>query len=234
MTGRDARLRDAIALREAGRHAEALDVLRAALGAPAGVPVFIVILEWQFLAEVYPPALAALREQRDDQAARLLAGDADFAGRSRFALIEDMNRILDDARATCDLFARLDAVRPEIARRHARLALPAVVAAGDLALADRYRGDPLALLHTVNATATVYPLVPPPGQAPRLAAELSLLVGDVRIAQAVLRARGQADEAAQLGARLLDGLASEPLRALARRELDEEGTIMRAVTEAVA
>jgi hypothetical protein len=80
----------------------------------------------------------------------------------------------------------------------------------------------------------VYPLVPPPGQAPRLAAELSLLVGDVRIAQAVLRARGQADEAAQLGARLLDGLASEPLRALARRELDEEGTIMRAVTEAVA
>jgi hypothetical protein len=232
MTGRDERVQRAVALREEGRYAEALAALHEALDAadtPARIPVFIVMLEWQFLAEAYPPAREALRAARDAQAARLLAGDVAIGGRPRFALVEDMNRILDDVRSTYELFARLDAERPDVASRHARAALPAVVAAGDLALADRYRGEPLDLLDTVNASATVFPLVPPAGEAPRLAAELSLLVGDVRIAMDVLRARGRDADAAQLRERLLDGLVSEPLRALARRELDGEGTIMHEV-----
>jgi hypothetical protein len=152
-----------------------------------------------------------------------------FLHGSRFALIAEINRILGDARSTYEVFVRLDAMRPDLARRHAFLALPAVVAACDFALADRYQGEPLARLAALNATAATFPLFPPPEQAPRLAAELTLLVNDVRIASAVLRGRGRANDALALRARLLAGLPSGPVRALAQRELDEEGTIMREI-----
>jgi hypothetical protein len=206
-------------------------------GAPARPGLFLVMLEWAFLATEYPPARTALEEARDEQVGRLLAGDMTvgpdgdkhpaFLHGSRFALIAEMNRILGDARSTYEVFVRLDAMRPDLARRHAFLALPAVVAACDFALADRYRGEPLAHLDALHATAAAYSLFPPPGQAPRLAAELTLLVNDVRIASAVLRGRGRATDALALRAHLLAGLPSGPVRGLAQRELDEEGTIMR-------
>jgi hypothetical protein len=233
------------ALRQAGRHGEALALLQqlfagaARAGAPAQPGLFLVMLEWAFLATEYPPARTALEEARDQQIGRLLAGDMTvgpdgdthpaFLHGSRFALIAEMNRILGDARSTYEVFVRLDAMRPDLARRHAFLALPAVVAACDYALADRYRGDPLAHLAALNATAGTFPLFPPPEQAPRLAAELTLLVNDVRIASAVLRGRGQATDALALRARLLAELPSGPVRTLAQRELDDEGTIMREI-----
>lgn len=232
-------------LRQAGRHGEALALLQqlfagaARAGAPARPGLFLVMLEWAFLATEYPPARTALEEARDEQIGHLLAGDMTvgpdgdthpaFLHGSRFALVAEMNRILGDARSTYEVFVRLDAMRPDLARRHAFLALPAVVAACDFALADRYRGDPLAHLAALNATAAAFPLFPPPDQAPRLAAELTLLVNDVRIASAVLRGRCRATDALALRARLLAGLPSGPVRTLAQRELDEEGTIMREI-----
>ena len=243
----DRGLRDAApgVLRQAGRHSEALAQLRhlfagaARAGAPARPGLFLVMLEWAFLATEYLPARTALEEARDEQIGRLLAGDMTvgpngdthpaFLHGSRFALIAEINRILGDARSTYEVFVRLDAMRPDLARRHAFLALPAVVAACDFALADRYRGEPLAHLAALNATAAAFPLFPPPDQAPRLAAELTLLVNDVRIASAVLRGRGRASDALALRARLLAGLPSGPVRALAQRELDDEGTIMREI-----
>jgi len=191
-------------LRQAGRHAEALALLQhllagaARAGAPARPDLFLVMLEWAFLAAEYPPARMALEEARDAQIGRLLAGDMTvgpdgdthpaFLHGSRFALIAEMNRILGDARSTYEVFVRLDAMRPDLARRHAFLALPAVVAACDFALADRYRGEPLAYLDALNAT-----------------------------------------DALALRARLLAGLPSGPVRALAQRELDDEGIIMREI-----
>ena len=243
----DRGLRDAApgVLRQAGRHSEALAQLRhlfagaARAGAPARPGLFLVMLEWAFLATEYLPARTALEEARDEQIGRLLAGDMTigpdgdthpaFLHGSRFALIAEMNRILGDARSTYQVFVRLDAMRPDLARRHAFLALPAVVSACDFVLADRYRGEPLAHLAALNATAAAFPLFPPPDQAPRLAAELTLLVNDVRIASAVLRGRGRASDALALRARLLAGLPSGPVRALAQRELDDEGTIMREI-----
>jgi hypothetical protein len=232
-------------LRRAGRHGEALALLQhqlagaARAGAPARPGLFLIMLEWAFLASDYPPARAALEEARDEQIGRLAAGDMTigpdgdtypaFLHGSRFALIAEMNRILGDTRSTYEVFVRLDAMRPDLARRHAFLALPAVVAACDFALADRYRGDPLAHLAALNATAVAFPLFPPPDQAPRLAAELTLLVNDVRIASAVLRGRGRTSDALALRARLLAGLPSGPVRSLAQRELDDEGTIMREI-----
>jgi hypothetical protein len=232
--------RGATALREAGRYDEALALLRATLAAADGADrgdMFIAMLEWRFLAEVYAPAADALRAARDEQVARLLAGDVAFAGGadeaywrgSRFALIVEMNGILDDARSTHDVFARLHADRPDLARRYAYAALQAVVEAGDYDLADVYRGEPLARLASVNVSAARLPLFPPPDKSPRLAAELSGLTSDVRVALAVLRGRGQHAEADTLRARMLDGLPAGPLRELAERELDAPGSITQAI-----
>ena len=242
----DSRLTSLIALREAGRHAEALPLLQQ-LFAEAGRTMnpprsryFIPMLEWKFLAGAYAPAYAALQVERDAQIRLLLSGEHDFGrhdnsdpqgsgafGRtSRFSLIADMNETLGDAHSTADLFARLDASAPELARQYAWQALPAVVEAGNFALADRYRRPvPLGHLDTVNALAASEPLFPAPGTAPRLAAELMNLVKDVRIAAAVLRGQGQAAEAEALCAALLAGLAHDAMRALARRELDAPGSI---------
>lgn len=250
MIGFDERVKALIGLREAGRYTEALELLsqlfaEAALSdVPARRSLFIVMLEWQFLTEVFAPACAALAEARDAQMAQLLAGDLffdrggaqgedipEYQRTTRYAMVIDMNEILKDAHATRDLFVRLEAVQPELARRRAGRALPAIVETGDFALADRYRGEPLAMLLPVNDTAAHIPLLPPGRKAPRLAADLMNLTRDVRIAIAVLRGLGRPQEAGALREAMLAGLASAELREVAGRELDEPGTINRMVVD---
>ena len=237
----DNRLTRMSALRREGRHAEALPLLQQLFAdagqamKPARSSHFIIMLEWKFLADAYAPARAALQAERDGQIRLLLAGEHAFvrhdSGRpqagdmSRFSLIVEMNDTLGDARSTADLFAQLDSSAPELARQYAWQALPAIVEAGNFALADRYRRAPLEHLETVNALAASQPLFPAPGMAPRLATELMNLVKDVRIAAAVLRGQGQATEADALYAALLAGLADDAMRALALRELDAPGSI---------
>ena len=237
----DNRLTRMSALRREGRHAEALPMLQQLFAdagqamKPARSSHFIIMLEWKFLADAYAPARAALQAERDGQIRLLLAGEHAFgrhdSGRpqagdmSRFSLIVEMNDTLGEARSTADLFAQLDSSAPELARQYAWQALPAIVEAGNFALADRYRRAPLEHLETVNALAASQPLFPAPGMAPRLATELMNLVKDVRIAAAVLRGQGQATEADALYAALLAGLADDAMRALALRELDAPGSI---------
>ncbi|SFD93064.1 hypothetical protein [Massilia yuzhufengensis] len=246
----DPRQQQVSQLDEAGRHAEALALLQElyaeaeAEPAPERTRYFMTMFQWKMLTENYPPASTALAAVRDDQATRFLAGEmysgsggdnhgsskeAPWQRVSRFSLIVDMNRTLADPRATHALFLQLEAASPELARRHAWQALPDIVAAGDFTLADRYRRDPLALLGDVKENARSMPLFPPPGQAPRLSAELSNLAGDVRVGIAVLRGLGRAEEADALRAALLAGLPPGQLRDLAERELDERGTIHRAL-----
>lgn len=138
-----------------------------------------------------------------------------------------MNEKLADARATHALFVELEARQPELAQRYAWQALPAIVESGDFALADRYRGGPLALLDQVNVHALTMPLIPPPGKAPRLSADLSNLVKDARLGAAVLHGLGREAEAIALRKALLAGLTSDALRVMAQRELDDPGTIIR-------
>ena len=237
----DNRLTRMSALRREGRHAEALPLLQQLFAdagqamKPARSTHFIIMLEWKFLADAYAPARAALQAERDGQIRLLLAGEHAFGRHdsgmpqagdmSRFSLIVEMNDTLGDARSTADLFAQLDSSAPELARQYAWQALPAIVEAGNFALADRYRRAPLEHLETVNALAASQPLFPAPGMAPRLATELMNLVKDVRIAAAVLRGQGQATEADALYAALLAGLADDAMRALALRELDAPGSI---------
>lgn len=246
----DERVKALIGLRGAGRYEEALAMLlqlyadAALADVPARRSLFIVMLEWQFLIEVFAPARAALAEARDAQVARLLAGDLffdrggapgedipEYQRMTRYALVVDMNEMLKDARSTRDLFVRLEAVQPGLAQRRAGRALPAIVETGDFALAERYRGEPLAMLLPVNDTAAHFPLLPPPRKAPRLAADLTSLTRDVRIAIAVLRGLGRPAEADAVREAMLAGLASAELRELARRELDQPGTINRMIVD---
>jgi hypothetical protein len=204
--------------------------------APTHSNIFMTTFQLQQLAEHYEPARVFLKNTRDTQAERLLAGNIHFGLDSdpvvdeyrrirRFSLIVEINHILEDHASTCEVFSQLDSGHAELARRYAWAALPALVAEGHFELADRYRDDPLKFLDVVNETALALPLHPPPRQAPRLAAELSNLVRDVRIGMAVLRGTGHSDKADLLGAALVAGLDSDALKALARRELDAPGTI---------
>ena len=208
--------------------------------APDRTRFFMTMFHWQMLVEQYAPARPALEEARDEQVARLLAGelfvglDTDageggdkFQRVRRYLLIVEMNDILGDARSTHALFERLDAGQPELARQYAHLALPAVVQGGDFALADRYRGDPFSWLAEVNESARTLPLFPSRGEPPRLSAYLRNLMGDVHIAIAVLRGLGRQAESDALRAALLAGLETEYLRGWALRELDEPGTLIR-------
>lgn len=252
MSDIDPRQHQVIQLDEAGRHAEELALLQElyadaeAEPAPGRTRYFMTMFQWGLLTETYPPARTALAAVRDEQVARFLGGErytgsgGDRHGNSeaepwrrvsRYSLIIEMNRTLGEPHATRALFLQLEAGQPELARRHAWQALPHIVEAGDFALADRYRGDPLAQLDVVNDTARRMPLFPSDGAAPRLGAELMNLTGDVRVGIAVLRGLGREAEAAALREALLTGLASEPLRTLAERELDQPGTIGRELGE---
>ncbi|GGY97053.1 hypothetical protein GCM10007388_33410 [Pseudoduganella plicata] len=198
---------------------------------------FITMFEWSQLAEEYVPARTALASARDDQARRLLAGDCIFGAqtahwpRSRFMFIVRLDEALEQPRATYDLFLRLSAVRPEEAQREAFLALPAIVAAGDFELAGQYMPQPLARLNQLNELAEGEPLLPAPWTAPRLGAELSAFMADVRLAGAILDGLGRPEEAASLRTAALSGIASDELRSLATQECAMPGTIVRTLVE---
>lgn len=198
---------------------------------------FIVLFAWTQLAATYAPARAALICARDEQAARLLAGDDVFGPRtvpfprSRFMLVAHIDDDLDNLYATYDLFLQLLRLHPELARRHAGRALPAIVAAGDFALAQRYLPEPVARLAELNELATRLPLYHTRGEAPRLAAELSNYAADVRLRAAILAGLGRGDEAREGCGAALAGIASDELRRLAQCEIDTPGTITRLVSE---
>lgn len=202
-------------------------------GARAEEIHFMTMFMWSQLAADSEAARAALVGMRDAQRERLLNGETDLGAQtdgwrcSRFTMIVDLNKMLNDRAATYDLFVRMLALSPDSVQGHAHLALPAIVEAGDFALAERYLGDPLQRLDELNALAQKYPLFPPNDQAPRLAAELFNFMKDVALRTAVLRGLGREDEAASLQSALEPGLAGDEMRALARRELAAPGAIMR-------
>lgn len=243
-SGFEAAVKEAIRAREEGRYADALPLVRTAFDQGVAddsggrTTEFIPLLEWAWLAESYPPARDALRQARDEQVRRLLAGDEAVGTpvpglpetRPRFALVARMNEALKESRATCELFAQLDAARPGKVP-YAFLALEAVVEAGDFTLAARYLPDPMGRLDHLNGTARHFPLFPPDWTAPRLAAALSNFGRDLRVRAAVLRGLGREAEARALVDGALAGLASDELRDWVRRELDSPGAIIGALTD---
>jgi hypothetical protein len=240
----DRQIAAASAAHEEGRYADALALLQGlfaqaeAQEAPGHAPYFMAKFGLQQLLPVYPPARAAVQAMRDTQIERFLAGATTFGApfsadypfnKERFSVIVDLNELLGDTPATYALFTQIDARDLAAARRYASRAMPALVAEGAWALADRYRGDPLRFVAEVNDLARTFPLFPPAGVAPRLGATLSSVVRDVHHGAAVLAGLGDAQAAVALRAALLDGIEDLQLREMAQRELLEPGTITREV-----
>jgi hypothetical protein len=238
----DSFAKDAVMARHEGRDDDALRLLKGLFdevsnGAPRFFgQYFITMLEWSQQAEKYHPAYEALVSARDEQVRRLLSGDeilgagGDARPHSRFQVIVDMNNTLKDSRATYTLFVQLVSFLPTLARREAFMALPAIVEAGDFALAERYLTDPLERLEELNRMAGDFPLFPPLGAAPRLAAELSNFMKDVVLRAAVLQGLGRETEGESLRKAALAGLESEDMRALGIREIAVPGTIINEIT----
>lgn len=205
---------------------------------------FMTMFTWQLMLEDYPPARAALQALRDDQIRKFLAGQLIFAPddtpvlvdepwrqKPRFSVIVRINDLLHEPASTCALFAELDANNPDLARRYGYMALPAIVAEQQWALAERYRRDPLQVLPECNRIRHDFGLFPPLDQAPRLAATLMGLMGDVHLALAVLENTGRAGEATALRAAVLAGLEDDKMRGLAARDLAAPGTISRELAD---
>jgi hypothetical protein len=232
----------AMEARDEGRFDEALRILEdqfkqmdsGALSVSANH--FMTMFEWSMLVEEYPPARQSMARARDEQVERLKHGDERFGGkssdnpRSRFNVIAEMNKILQESTSTYEVFVELLSARPDAAKRCAFLALPAMVEMGDFTLAERFLGNPLERLDDLNRLAESYPLFPAPGGVPRLAAELCNFTKDVTLLEAVLRGLGRNDEALSLRRAALDGLVNEEMRALSTRELENPGTIVRELT----
>lgn len=242
MTGTDAATEHLMKAREEGRFDEALRLLEDTLrNADEGMPKpgpsqFIAMFTWGQLLEHYPPARTALVALRDDYARRLLAGDDGFPSvnpylrPSRFRVIVDMNEMLGDTHASYTLFVAMLARLPDLARRYAHAALPAIVAAGDFTLAERYLRNPLEELDELNRQAASLPSIAPPRAALRLETEVLIFVRDVRLHAQTLDGLGRGAEAAALREAAMTGIALDAVRALARRELADPGTIIREQT----
>ena len=127
---------------EAGRYTDALEKhlwihhksLQHSSGF-GGVRLSFALGQWKELGRRYPPALDALKQVRDDAVARVRTG-----GRSAEAFHElsAINAVLNEEAATAELFAWLDANRPEVAKQMFILAQNALVATRNYALAGKY------------------------------------------------------------------------------------------------
>jgi hypothetical protein len=197
---------------------------------------FFTMFEWTQLASDYAPARLAMIAERDEQVRKLLGGDATFCADgftpiSRFYVIADMNKFLQDDRSTYRVFTQLLADYPALAQRESLTALPAIVESGDYGLAAQYLKDPLRRLDHLNLLSRELPLYPPPPQPPRLAVELGGFMQDVLLLSKTFKGLGKDAEAESLRSAALAGIQSEELRTLAVQELSTPGSIIRTVTE---
>ncbi|WP_170304213.1 GNAT family N-acetyltransferase [Duganella radicis] len=224
----------AAAARHAGRHEEALELVLESF-ARADESHVPTMFTWRLLLDEYAPAREAMVRERDAQVAQLLAGELNFGRsgshwqRSRFRLIIGMNNDLQDQRATYELFLRLLTTKPEAVRDAVGLALPAIVEAGNYALAESYLDDPLPRLDELNTLADDLPLFPMANVAPRLAAELHNFMREVSMLAAVHRGLGRDAQADALPEAALAGLKRNDIRTWAARELADPGMLFREI-----
>ena len=104
-----------------------------------GVRLSFALSQWKELADVYPPAMTALVRIRDRDCQRLLSG----AGSPE--LIHDVasiDRCLGQDDATLELFRKVEAAHPELAKESFRF-IDRLVLRRDAALFCRYCGDPV-------------------------------------------------------------------------------------------
>jgi hypothetical protein len=108
-----------------------------------GVRLSFALSYWIELGKVYPKARRALEKIRARKSGALRGGRKD---RNLFFDVAAINQYLKRERDTYRLFRTLDAAAPRFAQKCASLAIPAILEAGDFALARRYTPDPDAEL----------------------------------------------------------------------------------------
>jgi hypothetical protein len=112
-------------------HAHALAHQRALYG----VRLSFALAYWRHLAQVFPPALTALKQTRDDAMARLHApGDLT----STFHDLVALNDIFGEHLGTVEAFKELDRTNPCAARRVYQTAEPSLIRASEHSLCGKY------------------------------------------------------------------------------------------------
>ncbi|MCA1246005.1 hypothetical protein [Massilia sp. MS-15] len=225
LTPAEGRLSEARRLAHEGRHAEALAEYQwfhahALDESPAlhGVRLSYALGGWADLAAVYPPARAALDAQRERDTARLLACKNE---RGLFHDVLAIHRVLGEQWRTHALFADLARSAPELAMALAPIGLPAIVAAGDHALAHSLvpdaegfiRGSSRSLITGFAGRRRRFT------RAPRIAAHIHNYATDVRHMLAVLEGVGQHLEAARLRRLATDLVHATTIRRAVRAAL---------------
>lgn len=183
-----------------------------------GVRLSFALAHWIALAAKYPPALAALQQVRDDKTNSLLNGEVDL---DTFRDVEAINRDLQSVLATYALFAHIVAANPALAQQCARWAFPALVAAGDFALASRFLSEPETYVRLLAETFNEDVLaceVQPALMAPRWQAHVYNYARDIRLVLAVLTGAARLDESSQIR-----DLALVLVQATEVREMVEDG-----------
>ncbi|MGV3723682.1 MAG: hypothetical protein ACO1SX_22520 [Actinomycetota bacterium] len=142
-------LHEARQLAGMGRHAEALEKHlwfhhHALEHRPSlyGVRLSYALRDWLQLGAVYPPALEALKKERDACADRVRSGEGD---RLVFNDFKAINRTLGEDGLTREMFVWLDIHLPIRAAEVMDLALPALLKAQEYSLCGRYLAPEVTL-----------------------------------------------------------------------------------------
>lgn len=92
---------------------------------------------WADLGKQYPPALAELKQIRDDSEKRALTGDDEA-----FGDVAAIDNELKEQNRTIELFKELDRTQPDAAKKALRFADNALIANGEYALSLKYGPTP--------------------------------------------------------------------------------------------
>jgi hypothetical protein len=130
--------------RAAGRYEEALQkhfwyhrASREEVG-QGGVRLSFALSDWLQLGQVYPPALAKLKEVRDQTGEALRKMDRAEDPFTLFHEYASINQMLNNDSKTVDLFVWLDANDPDVARKAYGVAEPALIKSKEFKLCGKY------------------------------------------------------------------------------------------------
>ena len=177
-----------------------------------GVRLSYALDEWARLGTLYPPALAALEQTRDDKAAGLLDGSLDSAA---FRDVAAINEYLRATWSTYALYRQLTTAQPALASACASSALPAIVEAGDYPLAAQCMPDPdeAVLWGSARLNRDVASIKRRPyTRAPERWVFLCIYLEDVQLLLTVLAGTGRHAAAAKLKARAIALIRDPSLR----------------------
>ena len=183
-----------------------------------GVRLSYALAAWIDLGHDYPPALDALEAVRERDAARLLKGEG------KRELLHDVVAIdeeLGQAARTHALCIALEKADPALLVSGASIVLPAVIAAGDYALAERLLPEPedsirersRFLMKAFSRWRRQH------GRTMYIPSQIDIYANDVRQVLGVLEQRGRHLEAARLRKLAVDLIPATTVRRAVRAAL---------------